>query len=81
MDSYLKPIEEALGPHKGLNADWCAMAWPVCPGHWLLDDESCEETVSLVSLAFDADDEPVITQLAQGTTAEVLPTALLLRAA
>ena len=45
---YLKPIEEKFGAHQGLNADWCTMAWPVGHGLWILDDESPEETVSLV---------------------------------
>ena len=81
MDNYLKPVEAAFGQHKGLNADWCTMAWPVCQGRWLLDDESCEETVSLVTLAFDADDEPIITTVMQGTVEEVLPTAQSLHAA
>jgi hypothetical protein len=81
MDSYLKPIEDALGPHKGLNADWCVMAWPIRPDLWLLDDESCEETVSLVSLSYDAEGEPTTKQLLDGLVKDVLPAALRLRAA
>lgn len=48
MSEYLKPIEEKYGVHQGLNANWCAMAWPVSDDLWILDDESPEETVSLV---------------------------------
>lgn len=49
---YLKPLFARFGEHRGLNADWATMAWSVWAVDngdlWILDDESPEETVSLV---------------------------------
>lgn len=46
---YLNPLFDRFGAHQGLNADWNTMAWPVGFGDlWILDDESPEETVSMV---------------------------------
>lgn len=78
-DAYLVPVTEALGPCKGLNADWACMAWPVAGnlngGTWLLDDESPSETVSLVTRQDDGSGDPSITTICQGTVEQVLPIA------
>lgn len=78
-DSYLDPVRKALGGHGGLNADWCTMAWLVagnlCDGVWLLDDETSDETVSLVTRKQD-DGDPFIVTICQGSVEQILPIAL-----
>lgn len=71
-DAYLQPIVDKFGEHNGLSADWCTMAWLVFgdaeAGNWILDDESPEETVSVVVRLSDGE----VTQCFQGTVAEAL---------
>ncbi len=78
-DAYLAPLTEAFGPHGGLNADWSAMAWCVTGGYtegvWILDDESPNGTVSLVSRATFTDGESVNTTIVSGSVDQILPIA------
>ena len=78
-DAYLQPIVDKFGEHKGLNADWATMAWLVHStaesGWWILDDESPEETVSLVTCVDDGDGDPLISTYAQGSVADMLVVA------
>ena len=46
--TYLDPIREQFGEHQGLNADWNCMAWHIKGSLYLLDDESPDQTVSVV---------------------------------
>lgn len=74
-DAYLQPIVDKYGEHKGLNADWAVMAWLVTrqdgvADWWILDDESTEETVSLVvHTGTDDDGDPILATLLQGSVA------------
>lgn len=81
-DAYLAPLVETFGPHHlGLNATWVCMAWCVVgannmrDGVYILDDESPEETVSLVTRKDDGSSDPVIVTICQGSVAQVLPIA------
>ena len=78
-DAYLDPVREAFGTDEGLNANWSAMAWRIAgnmeDGTWLLDDESPEETVSLVTRKDDGSGDPAIVTICQGTVEQVLTIA------
>ena len=72
-DEYLDPVVARFGPHQGLNADWAVMAWRLAdfPGGsvWLLDDESGDETVSVVTRS--KDEGSVVVSVCTGNAMDV----------
>lgn len=79
-DAYLAPVIAAFGPHQGLNANWAVMAWPVfgdmVSGVYITDDESPDETVSLVH-RIEEDESPKTIMF--GPVATILPIAVAFR--
>ena len=75
-DAYLQPLIDRFGQHKGLNADWCLMAWRVAGAEyfgdiWILDDESPDETVSMVRRV-ELEDNTEIHEIVSGSVETVL---------
>ena len=78
-ERFLAPVIAALGPHQGLNASWATMAWKIRGASdtvWLLDDESPDETVSLVARQDGGSGDPVISEIMSGPVSVVLPIAV-----
>lgn len=77
-DAYLEPINAEFGSHQGLNANWSCMAWRISgtldEGVFLLDDETPDETVSIVTRV-EGDDGTTIAQVAHGSVEKILPIA------
>lgn len=68
---YLNPLFDRFGAHQGLNADWCTMAWNVRGDLWILDDESPDETVSMVRRV-ELEDGTEIHEIVSGSVETVL---------
>jgi hypothetical protein len=82
-DEYLAPVVARFGPHQGLNADWATMAWCVAGslnmGIYICDDESADNTVSIVA-RYEVDGDTEIIVIRSGKPEAIIEIAMALTA-